>query len=349
MSECLCTVDDVIRYHTDEMSAVERAAFATHLPACASCTQAVRAQALLDRRVAALPKYRAPRLAEPRPRAVGQRVLIAATIAAVMAGGLLLERERRGFEERRMVRAALAADARLLAFLPGRPSPAMPDVRLPPWLGFVMCDEWIASDPEGLYICALAPDGPLGRAGVIAGDVLLDIEARAVRSDTAMYRRLTRFAPGDVVTVRVRRQDGRTDRVRVSLDPRRIGERHPFDMDWSPALIESLNRTAPGAVDLRDVFIPDNTGSTAGLRVLLEPTPGEIRRTVLMPLPHLFGAGGLRRGDLIIRVQDESIAELFDLLPALMRVQDRQAFDIHVLRDGADVVLTITSHPGTEP
>jgi hypothetical protein len=349
MSECLHTADDVIRYHTDDMSDSERAVFATHLAACPSCTQALHAQGLLDRRVAALPEYRAPRLDEPRPRTVRQRVLIAATIAAVMAGGLLLERERREVEETRLVQAALAADARILAFIPGRTAPASGEVVLPPWLGFVMCDEWIASDPEGLYICALAPDGPLGRAGVAAGDVLLEIDRRPVRSDTAMHRRLARFAPGDVATVRIRHQDGRTERLRVRLEPRRVGERHPFDMDWSPALKESLNRTAPGAVDLSDVFIPEDTAPPAGLRVLLEPEPEEVQRTVLRPLPHLFGAGRLRRGDLIILVEDEPVARLFDLLPALARVQYRRSFDIHVLRDGEHVVLTIPNPRGTEP
>lgn len=357
MSRCRYTKDDAIRYHLGEMQEDERIAYAVHVEGCRECATTLAAQADIDRRIAGLPEYRPPRLERGvgapvftrwRPRR--QRLMLAASLTALLAVGIVADRTRRDTREDRMVQAALAADARVFSLLPGRSASALPDDPLPPWLGFVMCDEWIASDPEGIYICALAPDGPLGRVGVSAGDVLLAVGGHPVASDTAMHRRLARHVAGDVIDVRIRRQHGGSERLRVRLDPRLIGERHPFDMDWSPALTASLDRVRPGGVDLRDVFASDSVpGTGRGLRVLMEPTMEQARRTVLMPLPHMFGPGRLRTGDLIVRLEDEPVAGVWDMLLALMRVQERTTFTLHVVRDGEPVAVTIHNPRGTEP
>lgn len=347
MNGCAYTDDDVVRFHLGEMDAADDAAFREHFGYCARCAAAVAAQQRLDRAIPSLPHYRPPRLDQPRVRTAPQRLLIAAALTAIAAGGLFLRQDQRTAEEDRLVHAALTADARMLAFLPGRTAPAPEHQAVPPWLGFVMCDDWIANDSEGLYICALAPDGPLGRAGVEAGEVLLAIDGRGVPSDTAMHRRLARHAAGDVVEVRIRRQGGEVERLRVRLEARRIGERHPFDMTWSPALTASLTRTAPGAADLNDVFQPASADASGGLRVLMEPAPEQLRRTVLSPLPHLFGEDRLLEGDIITAVEEEPVAGLWDLLPALMRVQDRTRFQVHVLRAGAPLAITIQNPKGT--
>lgn len=332
---------DASRFHLDDMPAAERAGYARHLEECVPCRQAVARQAALDRALAGLPAYRAPETLAPPARAPRwRRRLGAAVLVGAGAAALLLLPLRGPAPSQRMIADALAADAAAIA---GRGTAAGGDAK--PWLGFATCAEWIVPRGSGVYVCALDPAGPLAAAGVHAGDVLLAIEGRPVSSAAEMYAVLLRSRVDDVVRVRVR-QAGR-ERVIGARLAARPAAANPFDLEWSPALMASLDRVPPGGVNVDSVFVPlDAAGAArigvrAAVRVHRVPTRAQASVTLFSVLPYLFGPDGLRSGDVITAVQDRPIRDAAFVWMQLMEVQD-VPFTLTVVRDGVTLQLRFT-------
>ena len=55
----------------------------------------------------------------------------------------------------------------------------------------------------GIVIAAVAPDGPAAKAGVVRGDILLEIDGQAVNTPLQLQRRLTELEAGSQVTLKV--------------------------------------------------------------------------------------------------------------------------------------------------
>ncbi|HEX8454085.1 MAG TPA: hypothetical protein VF647_18505 [Longimicrobium sp.] len=334
------------RYQAGDMVSDERAVYAEHLDECGACRDAVGRQRRLDALLLMLPQYETPSRKE---RWVPSRRRWAAVALAIAAAAVLLlvfpgRRSPGGWT----VGEAVAADAVLARAIaePGvRAGAVRPEV---PWLGFVGCADWIVPPGDGIYLCALAPRGPLGSAGARAGDVLVSVEGRPVRRTEEMY---IAFGGRDVgERVRVAFRSGKAVRVAVvELAERRLGPRHPFDLEWSPALRASLNRVPPGGVDVLAVFenLPDSVtarlGITSGVRVALEPTREQSERSLLAPLPYLFGRGGLRAGDIITAVNGGPVGDSW-IIPALMKMQ-HGPFEMSVLRGGESLRLRFIPPP----
>ena len=69
---------------------------------------------------------------------------------------------------------------------------------------------------EGIRFAYVADGGPAARAGLEAGDVLLEIDGRAIRSSERAAGILHQHRPGETVNARVRR-NGRIIDVKVQL------------------------------------------------------------------------------------------------------------------------------------
>jgi S1-C subfamily serine protease len=334
------------RYHAGDMTPDERSAYAAHLGGCGACRGAAGRQRRLDALVATLPEYEAP---PGKQRRVPTRARwAAAALVAAAAAVLLLVLPGRRSPGGWTVGEAVAADAALARGI-AEPGAASGEVRPEvPWLGFVSCADWITPPGEGIYLCALAPRGPLGSVGARAGDVLLSVEGRPVRRAEEMYAAFDGREVGERVRVAFR-SGGVVRTAVVVLAARRLGARHPFDLEWSRALLASLDRVPPGGVDVAEVFVnlPDSAaarlGIASGVRVALVPTREQSERSLLAPLPYLFGAGGLRAGDVITAVDGRPVGDSW-IITALMKVQDRP-FEMSVRRGGESLRLRFQPSP----
>lgn len=344
-----CGFDDVdpSRYHTGEMRAAERAAFEGHLGVCASCASDVAAQRRLDMLVPQLPLYRLPAAAPPRRgRRALRRVAGAGLAAAAGVAALLLARDH-SRDAAGLVAEAIASDAALIDGLvrsvPGTP-PRRADAAPMPWLGFVTCSKDIVPQVDGVYVCALKRESPLAREGIRAGDVLIALDGQRIRSDEAMFAFLAGRQEGEIVAATVRTSSGEARRIRVELTRRALGPRHPFDLEWSPALVASLERPVPPHEDLTRIFVPlsdtaaAHLGSRPGVLVALEPTRPAEHGSILGLLLYAFGPGGLRAGDVVTEIHGRPIRDRGDLMKALIN-EKPDSFTISVHRDGAPHVL----------
>jgi hypothetical protein len=337
------------------MDGEERIQFEAHLDDCTACVSAVRAQRRLDELSARLPTYRAPvTLGAGRSRRTVGRRIGTALVAAAAIALLLFRTDEASLPP--LVAEALAADVVAIESATSASRTGVlpsPDERTTapaiPWLGFVTCSEQIAPRVDGVYICALRRDAPLARAGVSAGDVLVAVGGRRVASDTAMYKELVRYSTGEEITVAVRRGE-ELRRLRVALIERRFGARHPFDLEWSPALLASLDRPRVPDEDFEQIFVPLSDSAAARLNVpaglLIGRTPPKesTERTILIALPYFFGPHGLRVGDVITAVQGCDIRTRGELMMRLMDVQ-HVPFTLTVHRAGEVLELGFRKEP----
>lgn len=69
---------------------------------------------------------------------------------------------------------------------------------------------------EGVYVSDLMESGAAAEAGIIAGDVILEVEGVKVRSVPELQEQISRYRPGDEVNVSVWRNN-RLERIEVTL------------------------------------------------------------------------------------------------------------------------------------
>jgi membrane-associated protease RseP (regulator of RpoE activity) len=234
-----------------------------------------------------------------------------------------------------------------------------------PRLGLVLGE----NDGPGLRIAAVTPDGPAARAGLQAGDRLLDIEGRALTGDTQASRlailqeALESASEGQPVRIGYQREGKRLgasvvpSRARLSIAPidgaglraslARLRELTP------DALIEfeHLSSAAPftsWCLDPDDCLGPAAFESLRwrGLRLAtLEPKLGryfgsEVGVLVLADRDGLLP--GLEPGDVILGVDGEAVDNQRQLLAALGRAEAGRTLRLDLLRErkkrGLDVV-----------
>lgn len=310
------------------MDAGEAESYERHVRECDACRNELRRQERLDTLVDRLPVYRAPEMA-PRSRLRGRRSLVPALAAAAVL--VLLVAIPRSDRRADLLAAALAVEE--LTSIGGESSslsdsPAvgarMDDV---PWLGFVTCSERIVDPLDGVYICALAEGGPLGRAGVQAGEVVRTVDGRRINGSLDLNRHLVQRGVGARFRVGLERGDGTRHEVVVATIPFALGENHPFDMAWSPALQAHVSEDSPLApvslFEAIDDAFADRLQVPGGVRVLRALDPEEQQRTLLAGFTDLYGPGGLRGGHVIVSVDSTPVTSVSELFLALDEVDQR--------------------------
>ncbi len=79
-----------------------------------------------------------------------------------------------------------------------------------PWMGL-----FIALDASGLRVSEVSPAGPAARAGILAGDVILELEGKKVSATTDILRAIGDRRVGDEVRVALSRQGRRQQLILV--------------------------------------------------------------------------------------------------------------------------------------
>lgn len=64
---------------------------------------------------------------------------------------------------------------------------------------------------EGVYVSEVEAQGPAGQAGLKAGDIILQIEGRAINTVPEFQEQMNRFSPGDKIMLQVSHHGQRTD------------------------------------------------------------------------------------------------------------------------------------------
>ena len=182
------------------------------------------------------------------------------------------------------------------------------------------------TDAHGALVSEVESGGPADRAGVKQGDVVVQVDGRAVSTANAMRNQIASTRPGSSVPIVVRR-NGATQTLTAKL-----AEREPVTADDAhPA---AANRTEPGFGLTLEPLTPrlaeqlELPRTTSGL-VVTDIDPAGLAATA-----------GLKAGDVIKAVNGQSVASVSALRAALKSNPDRPAL-VLVSRSGADAFVAL--------
>jgi S1-C subfamily serine protease len=215
------------------------------------------------------------------------------------------------------------------------PAAAEPDRASDTWLGVWMGD---AVD-GGVQIVALVPAGPAQRAGLLAGDILLEANGRTLAGQADLSGVLDAMKPGDPLRLVVLRDATPLEReVRVGSRQRAYPvlaapPAAPIPPATAYARLESMWRggrigltVADATPDLRRHYgAPEKAGVL--ITRVVSGAPAE--------------RAGLRVGDIIVTVGSETIEDSTRLRSVLLRWNGTEALDTRIVRGGKAEVVRI--------
>ena len=205
-------------------------------------------------------------------------------------------------------------------------------------------------EEKGVEVTMVDQDAPAGKAGIKEHDVILSINGTSVESKTQLQRMIHETPPGRLVTLGLSR-DGQAMTIKVQLADRRSEFRHVEKSKDSDFHFEM-----PQLPHLPDFDVPNidvvyvHSSTRSGLMV----------ENLTPQLSEFFGAkngdgvlvrsvekgsradkGGLRAGDVIVRVGDQTVHDTSDFSHAL-RSRNAGSVNVEVIRDRKPQTLTIS-------
>ncbi|MGA8273881.1 MAG: PDZ domain-containing protein [Candidatus Sulfotelmatobacter sp.] len=204
-------------------------------------------------------------------------------------------------------------------------------------------------EEKGVEITMVDQDAPAGRAGLREHDVILNMNGTAIESKVQLQRMIHETPAGRVVTLGLSR-DGQPITIKVQLGDRskEFGKMSPMDKDW--------NVQIPPIPNIPDFDVPN----IAVMYVHSSMRSGLMVENLTPQLGEFFGAkngngvlvrsvekgsraarGGMRAGDVIVRVGDQEIHDTGDFTRAL-HTHGSGSVNVGVIRDRKEQTLTIT-------
>ena len=123
---------------------------------------------------------------------------------------------------------------------------------------------------KGVAVLAVLGDSPAEKAGLKPGDVITDLDGKAVADPRAFGDAVVGHKPGDEINLKVLR-DGKEQAIKVKLGKRPAEPPPPPDKDQGQGFIGLLIRPSEGrnpqgkGVEVGDV-LPDGPADKAGLK-----------------------------------------------------------------------------------
>ncbi len=194
----------------------------------------------------------------------------------------------------------------------------------------------------GVLLQRVTEDGPADRAGLEAGDVLLQLGGNKVHSSSRLSRVLDRFDPEEQVTAVVWRK-GEEKKFQVTL-----GRRKGYAVSLGPAnLAVAPNvEVAPPSFSYSTLF----GGGSQRMGLRTEELTGQladyfqVQRGVLVTWvtrDSRARKAGLKAGDVIIGVEDQPIQGKADLEQTLSEYSRSSELVLQVMRRGEKKTLTV--------
>jgi serine protease Do len=171
---------------------------------------------------------------------------------------------------------------------------------------------------KGALVADVTDSGPAQKAGLRAGDVVLDVNGRDIASASDLTRQVALASPGQDIRLRIRR-DGVIQALTV-----RSGQR-PFE------------------AELADNSSPDVNARPHVLGLLLAPDPSGGLKIKGVRDGSDAGVKGLHPGDIIRRAGDRAVASVSDLAATVDAARKARRKDVLLLvaRDGHQLFVPL--------
>ena len=193
--------------------------------------------------------------------------------------------------------------------------------------------------PEGAYVTDVEEKSPAAVAGLEEGDVVTDVNGRAIYDADDLGKAIRRFEPGTKVTVTtLRRGEKRTFTVTVGKMPKQRGFAFAFPRSASP-MVHMFKMSSSG-LHFRDLNeqLGEYFGAPEGEGVLVEEVEAKSAAE----------KAGFKAGDVILKVGKRTIDDVDDIWKTMDTYQEDDKVDVEVLRKGAKKTLSLELEAGDE-
>ncbi len=187
--------------------------------------------------------------------------------------------------------------------------------------------------PGGAVVSAVTDNGPADKAGVRAGDVIVEFNGRPVKDSADLVNMVVHTAPGTSVPVVVMRDKKRTTLTvkvdELDLEAEQGGARRPGGGRQEEQTTTGLGmELTPLTPDLaRRLEVPSNRGGAVVTSVE--------RRSAA-------AAGGILPRDVILAVNRQEVSSITQITREIQRVASGEVIPILVWRNGQEVFVLVT-------
>jgi len=197
------------------------------------------------------------------------------------------------------------------------------------WLGVMiqpvsrdLAESFGMDDAKGALIADLDPEGPAAEGGLLAGDIILEVNGEDVDRSSVLPRLIGRVSPGDDVSLLVLR-DGKKVTQDVELG------RWPNSEDES-GLANSNDRMSLG-ITVREVGeeIRDRLNVLGGVEV------------VEVESQSIASRAGLKRGDILVSIDHRSVTSAKEMRDIVAELPDDRAIPLRLFRDGRSLFVAL--------
>jgi S1-C subfamily serine protease len=189
---------------------------------------------------------------------------------------------------------------------------------------------------KGVLVSGVEEDAPAGIAGIEEGDVIVKFNGKAIASADELRDLVRDIEPGEKSAVEVVRDgESRTFTVTVGERPERRtftwNSDEPMHFGRQFAMFGGP-RLGIEAHEIEDDGLASYFGAKKGEGILVLSVEEE----------SVAGKAGVKAGDIINRVGDETVKDVRDVRDALRDLDEGDTFDITVLRHGKSQSLKAT-------
>lgn len=165
---------------------------------------------------------------------------------------------------------------------------------------------------EGVYVAGLSEEGAAEEAGIITGDIILEVDGKVVNSSAELQEQVSKFHPGDEISVLIKRSE---ERKQIDVVLRnRLGNTNVIKsrgLDFLGADFESITSQEKYKLQIN-----------RGVRVK------NLRRGKLMD-------ENIKEGFIIYKINETAIYKVEDIKEALQSVKDGGVFISGIYPNGS--------------
>jgi serine protease Do len=186
----------------------------------------------------------------------------------------------------------------------------------------------------GALVSSVAPDGPAEKAGLKAGDVVIEYNGRPITDTTELQKMVSATKPGTSVPVKVVRNT-REQTLTVTVAE--------LDLDAERGGRQSRNndRQQPPEEQGQDSFGLTLSNVSPQMARRLQLPSGLSGAIVTAVDPDGPSAGALRQGDVILAVNGQEIETAAAAGREFQRIASGRIARVLVWRDGGEVFVTV--------
>jgi len=185
---------------------------------------------------------------------------------------------------------------------------------------------------SGALVSSVAPGGAADKAGIKPGDVITELNGRAVNNTTDLQKQVTATKPGTSVSLKVIR-NGKEQSVRATVEE--------LDLEAERGRQSKGGDQQPPEEQGQDSFGLTLSNLTPQLSRRLQLPSGQTGAVITDVDPNGPSAGALRQGDVIMSVNGAPVANAAAAGRELQKVQAGRIARILVWRGDGEVFVTV--------